>query len=134
MNASSRHRQRLRPLRLAKRVSPGGKGLPAAKQSLQQEGDEQLAMKPRTRGLLIRLAKMAQAKDGLEPLEHKLHLPPAAVELQGFGWAECLRVDGREDEDVCGCLQRLGRDLRAVLLGPPARLALSRLGGLTTSL
>ena len=128
MSEVSRHRQR-RGIR-RERVPPRKKALGQGDQSLDEDGDQELALQPRLGALRINLFEMAEGEQRFEPLEGQFDLPSATVHFKD-GWRRDVRTKGGEHKDVLGRLQRLGLDLMAaptgVALGPGAAAFCRRL-------
>src|SRR5947209_10403177 len=117
MSDVSRQRQR-RGIGL-ERIAPGKKALGQGDQSLDQDGDQELALQPSLGALRINLFEMAEGEQRFEPLEGQFDLPSATVHFKD-GRSRDVRTKSGEHEDVLGRLQRLGLDLVAT----PTRLAL----------
>src|SRR5438132_5646744 len=105
MSDVSRQRQR-RGIGL-ERIAPRKKALGQGDQSLDEDGDQELALQPRLRALGINLFEMAEGEQRFEPLEGQFDLPSATVHFKD-AWRRDVRTKGSEHEDVFGCLQRRG--------------------------
>ena len=82
MKANSRHR--LRDGFVRQYISPGGKIRGKAYKPLGSKCQKQLAVEPGFGTLLVMLRQMTQLRNGLEPFEHKLYLPPYSIPLKNF--------------------------------------------------
>ena len=80
MSDVSRQRQR-RGIGL-ERIAPGKKALGQGDQSLDQDGDQELALQPSLGALRINLFEMAEGEQRFESLEGQFDLPSATVHFK----------------------------------------------------
>src|SRR3954471_13848075 len=91
-------RQRLR--RSCQLVAPGGKMLGIVEQAFQQQGHQQLAVKPGTAAIIPPLRQISQPEDRFQPLETQLNLPAAAIPGQNSLHGQRRRGDVGPHEEI----------------------------------